>query len=213
MGPNEKIVLDASQGAHVAAAALVVWCLIQVSKSPLIPVDFLPRQRPFVALLLGQAYAALEAIVFGTPWGMALVMGIVSTTMAIGGQEIGSAAKGSSPPPGAGAAVLLFLALGGAGTGCAAVEGFKDIAHASRDVLLVAEPCLSAKAMLEEAKCDGDHACVQGVKEKWRPIGDAIDLIHFRWCEIAPTSEGCEPEAPAAPAPTPKPAEKGAPQS
>jgi len=190
MGPSQEIVLSASQGARVGVAALVVWALVALLKSSLVPIDFAPRSRPYLALLLGQAYTMLEAIVLGTPWGMAVVLGVVATTTAIGGQELGSAAKTSSPPPGA-VGVLLVLALGGAASGCGAAQSFEQLAHASRDVLVVAEPCMVAAKQLEEAKCDGHPACVADVKARWRPVADALDRVHFYWCELTPQSEGC----------------------
>jgi hypothetical protein len=107
MDPIDQTVQDsASHGSWAAIAALIVWGSVAMLKSERTPPWLTPppAYRPLVALALGQAYAILELVVHGMPWGSAVVRGIVVAAIAIGGQELGSKlAKGAAVPPGAAA--------------------------------------------------------------------------------------------------------------
>lgn len=97
-------------------------------------------------------------------------------------------------PPGIATMGLLCMALafaGCLGLGCGGAAQFEELAHASRDVATVAEPCLVAAKDHEESRCNGDEACVAAVKAKWRPIADALDMMRDAWCSLSPDAEGC----------------------
>lgn len=193
MDLSDVIKESAGAGHRVAIAAALVWLLVAVLKSDLVPVDFAPRARPYLALGLGQLYALLEAVVGGMSWSAAVVAGLVATVTAIGSQELGAAAKTPRPPPGAAGLLLLLAALGGAATGCGGSlqQDLQLYAEKSRDVLAAAEPCLVAQKEVATAGCKGDAACVAKVAEVYRPIADALDMIHHAWCRLSPKSEGC----------------------
>ena len=89
---------QAGAGRHVAIAAVLVWALVAALKSPAFPLEIPPRARPWLALVLGQVYAVLAAVVGGVPWGVALVDGLVATTLAVTGQELGAAALRRGAP-------------------------------------------------------------------------------------------------------------------
>jgi hypothetical protein len=94
MDPIDQTVQDsASHGSWAAIAALVVWGSVAVLKSEqdaalAHPAAGVPARSWRFAL--GQAYAVLELVVHGMPWGSAVVRGVVVAAIAIGGQELGS---------------------------------------------------------------------------------------------------------------------------
>jgi Mrp family chromosome partitioning ATPase len=95
---DPTIAEQAGAGRHVAIAAVIVWALVAAMKSPAFPLDIPPKARPWLALALGQVYAVLAAVVGGIPWGAALVDGLVATTLAVTGQELGAAALRRGAP-------------------------------------------------------------------------------------------------------------------
>jgi hypothetical protein len=189
---EDLVVREAGTGSTVALAALVIWVLISVLKSNAVPINIPPRVRPWLALLLGQAYAVLVVMLQGTPAREAIVQGAVATVLAIGGQELGGSAgpailgalrKGAPP------ALLLFLAVS---VGCSgATAEVARYAEASRDILAAAEPCLVAQQQQQLEACKADEACLARVSEVWGPIKRSLSVAHDVWCSLAPESEGC----------------------
>lgn len=87
------------------------------------------------------------------------------------------------------------LGLGSVGlTGCGSeqIAQAQTAIEAARDVAAVAEPCLVAAQAVELERCEGDAECKQAVFAAFRPMADALDLLHDAWCAISPDSEGCE---------------------
>lgn len=95
---DSTIAEQAGAGRHVAIAAVIVWALVATLKSPAFPLQVPPRARPWLALALGQVYAVLAAVVGGVPWGVALVDGLIATTLAVTGQDLGAAALRRGAP-------------------------------------------------------------------------------------------------------------------
>ncbi len=104
------LILDlADKHAWPALSAVAIGLLVRALKSPKVPppLDRIPaRARPLVALLLGIASGALEAVVAGTPWQKAVIGGVIAAAVAIashqlviegarGGRELGE----PKPPP------------------------------------------------------------------------------------------------------------------
>lgn len=101
MDPIDQTVQDsAAKGSRAAITALVIWAVIAIAKSNATPPWMTPPAawRPLVAVLLGQGYAALEAVVHGMPWGSAVVRGFVVAAAAIAGQEVGSKLTSGGTP-------------------------------------------------------------------------------------------------------------------
>jgi len=76
-------------------------------------------------------------------------------------------------------------------SGCADTTPITRYAEASRDVLAVAEPCLVGLQKVELDACAGSQTCEDAARERWRPVADALDVLHAAWCALAPESEGC----------------------
>jgi hypothetical protein len=73
----------------VPLAALVITFAVRLLKSDTkIPIDIPPRWRIWLALALGCVSGVLEAVVTGTKWEAAIVGGLVSTGLAVLGQNI-----------------------------------------------------------------------------------------------------------------------------
>lgn len=88
MNPAEIVALISAHK-WVPLAALVVGLCVRLLKSDTrIPIDIPPRWRIWLAFALGGASGVLQAITTGTSWSDALIGGIVSTVMAILGQNV-----------------------------------------------------------------------------------------------------------------------------
>lgn len=75
----------------VGLGALFIALLVRLLKSAAVPppLDHIPsKARPLVALLLGIVSGALDKIVTGTPWKMALLGGLVSSALAVLGHDV-----------------------------------------------------------------------------------------------------------------------------
>lgn len=97
---------SASRGHWAGVAAVVIWAVVALWKSNVVPLNLPVTARPFVALGLGQAYAIFEMIVSGMKPGAAIIRGVVAAAVAIAAQEGGSKlaearrnANGDPPPP------------------------------------------------------------------------------------------------------------------
>lgn len=86
--------------------------------------------------------------------------------------------------------VLWLSACSGLGCGGAAVRKVEAVAHAARDVAVVAEVCSFEAKERAMADCKTD-ACKADVLRKYAPIADALDAFHAAWCTLSPSSEGC----------------------
>lgn len=80
----------------------------------------------------------------------------------------------------------MLLALGCGGS----AQKVEDVAHAARDVSVVAEVC-SFEAKEQAMAACSDDACRAKVLAKYAPIADALDAFHGAWCALSPDSEGC----------------------
>ena len=75
-----------SRNTWPAVAVLVITLLARAAKEPAVGSVFarVPREhRPRVIAVLGAISGALEAVVRGTPWGKALVYGLISAGLAL----------------------------------------------------------------------------------------------------------------------------------
>jgi hypothetical protein len=70
-----------------ALAALIIGLIVRLLKEDtrFPPFAFPARWRPFFALGLGALSGALQAVSTGTPWGEALLGGVISGALAIAG--------------------------------------------------------------------------------------------------------------------------------
>lgn len=87
------------------------------------------------------------------------------------------------------------LGLGPVGlTGCGSeqIAQAQTAIEAARDVAAVAEPCLVASMAVELERCGEDLECKDTVMQSYRPMADALDMLHAAWCAISPDTEGCE---------------------
>jgi hypothetical protein len=188
---DEQVITQAGQGSHVAGAALAVWVLVSVLKSDRVPINVPPAVRPWLALVLGQVYAVLSAVVLGQPWGAAVVDGLLATTLAVTGQELGSSVTRLPPPPPSVLPLLLTVAALGGLTSCGGAQQVTRLAEAARDVAVVAEPCLVEVQRAELRTCEGEAGCEGMVRQRWAPVAAALDVLHDAWCGLSPESEGC----------------------
>lgn len=190
--PIDRSIQDsASRGSYVGLAAFVVWALIAALKSDRIPIDIPARARPFIALVLGQIYGVLEAVVGGMAWRSAIIRGIIVAAVAIAGQEWGSKLrKPGSGPPSTPPPMVFVLALVLAGCGAQKAQ-LESALEAARDVSAVAHPCLVAQQEQAIEQC-ADEACKAKVRESFEPIAKAFDLLNELWCGLSPESEGCK---------------------
>lgn len=193
---DSALVESASKGEWLAILALLVWCTVAFLKSDHVPVFIPPRARPILALVLGQVFAGLTAVMGGMSWPAALATGLLATMSAIGVQEIKNALKPSKPlepPTGpvatSGVVVLALLAFA-ALTGCGLPAKVETALEASRDVAVFAESCAVEAQGLALDRCETE-VCRAEVKAAFVPIADALDLLHGLWCGLSPTSEGC----------------------
>lgn len=90
--------------------------------------------------------------------------------------------------------VLLALAAGSGLTACGSqqIADAQTAIEAARDVAAIAEPCLVASMNVELERCEGDIECKDAVIQSYRPMADALDMLHNAWCALSPDSEGCE---------------------
>src|SRR5690348_11552401 len=75
----------------VGLGALVIALVVRLLKSEAVPPPFdrIPaKARPVVAVVLGVFSGALDKVVTGTPWRMALVGGLVSSALAVLGHDV-----------------------------------------------------------------------------------------------------------------------------
>lgn len=75
----------------VGLGALCIGLLVRLLKSEAVPppLDRIPsKARPLIALLLGIVSGALDKVVTGTPWKMAIVGGLVSSALAVLGHDV-----------------------------------------------------------------------------------------------------------------------------
>lgn len=178
-------------------AAVVIGGLVRMVKSDAIPINVPARWRPVLALGLGLASGACDAIIRGTSWQEALGMGLLSSFVAMGGHDVliealRGGAEVSAPKAGGGAAVFIVAVLSAALSGCAG--GLQDAAtalNAADDIATEAQPCLAAerKRLLEQ--CGVDLVCQETVKARFAEIADAYDALHGAWCLLVPDAEGC----------------------
>lgn len=79
-----------SRHAWVPLAALVIHVVVRMSKSDSWPPWFTitPRARAWLALGLGIFSGVLDAVVNGVSWQSAIVGGIISALIAIGGHDL-----------------------------------------------------------------------------------------------------------------------------
>lgn len=184
---DSTLVESASKGSWVAVAALVTWALIAAMKSDRIPINIPPRARPIIALVLGQVFAVLSAVMGGVSWPAAVVSGVAAAAFAIAGQEIGSAAKptiAKIPPPSVplatiGGFLLLCLVLMVLGVGCGLSPRHvaAESALGVTDVLEEAEPQIRSQCLLPYAyavKVD-DRASMASIDEECAPKIAAYD--------------------------------------
>ncbi len=75
--------------------------------------------------------------------------------------------------------------------GCKTADLGKAL-DASVVVIERAEPCMAGMKKAEDAKCEGDAACLAKVKESWAPVADALDTFNAFLCGISPDAEGCK---------------------
>lgn len=96
--------------------------------------------------------------------------------------------KPKAPP---GVASMCFLAIMTASCGSSdAVRKVESVAHAARDVAVIAESCSFAAKEQAMAKCSTDD-CRASVLRTYKPVADALDAFHAAWCALSPDSEGC----------------------
>lgn len=188
----ESTVQSAGNGSLVAIAAVVIWALVALAKSPALPIDIPPRVRPWLAFGLGQAYAVLSVVLSGVPWGEAIAHGVVATVLAIGGQELGSSAAPKSPRPPTSTVLPLLLFVGASAglSGCGLPAKVESALEASRDVVAIAEPCMRGALSVDLSRCSTPE-CVGSVEQRWAGPMAALDLLRSVWCDLSPESEGC----------------------
>jgi hypothetical protein len=105
---------------------------------------------------------------------------------------------GPKLPPAMGATLIMtlsvlgFVVLTAVLGGCAAKQDVEKALEAGRDVAARAEPCFYAMQQAELKQCEPENAeCTARVKERWRPVAIAMNVIHDTWCALSPKSEGC----------------------
>jgi len=73
----------------VPLAALVIGLVVRLLKSDTkIPIDIPPRWRVWLAFGLGIVSGILETVITGVPWQSAIIGGLVSTALAVLGQNV-----------------------------------------------------------------------------------------------------------------------------
>jgi hypothetical protein len=201
----EQVVKDGvANGSGVAIAAVVVWLLVAYFKSDKFPVDVPPGLRPFLALGLGQSYAALAAIVGGKPVAEAVIDGVVASGFAVAGQEFGkplpSAAQAAIHllaealknffKKGGGTSVFLLFFLGG----CVSKEDVEAGINGAVEFHDKAAPCLMSLYAKELADCAGNEVCMAKVHEVYGAAIDGSNALRKLVCAIDKTAEGCADE-------------------
>lgn len=179
-------------------AAVVIGGLVRMVKSDAIPITVPARWRPVLALGLGLASGACDAIIRGTDWHEALGMGLLSSFVAMGGHDVliealRGGAEVSAPKAGGGALALIVAVLSAALSGCAG--GLQDAANAlnaANDIATEAQPCLIAERDRQIKNCGFDVRCQSAVDVRFDAIADAYDIFKAAWCTVAPESDGCK---------------------
>lgn len=94
--------------------------------------------------------------------------------------------------------VIAVLALGAGAGACAP----SDVARTTRTIaqaLSVADPMLRASYEAEQTLCLSEpdagamKACVARVREKWRPVREAMTEARDAWCLVDPEAPACAP--------------------
>ena len=194
----ESLLAAVKSHAWPIVAAVVIGGLVRMVKSDAIPINVPARWRPVLALGLGLASGACDAIIRGTSWQEALGMGLLSSFVAMGGHDVlihamRDGEEVSAPKAGGGALVLIVAVLSAALSGCgASLQDAANGLNAANDIATEAQPCLAAERAKLLEQCGVDLVCQETVKARFAVLAEAYDSFHESWCAIVPVAEGCK---------------------